>query len=341
MKKDRQNQSKNQARSGEVLNDGKRDWRKYKLQSLAISSAYHFFDDLKKYAYQINDCGSWLQFSACPQGHERRLLKAFFCRCRLCVICQWRKSLVMYHQIFKLIHAHREQYKSDVPLLLTLTVPNVRADQLPDCLNNMQDAFKKLMMRRNVKRSVRSSFRSLEVTYSNKRNDYHPHYHVLLLVPKNYFDSRHSLYIERDEWLTMWREATGQSEITQVDIRRVRKARKGEIEGVSAEVGKYATKPADYCVKQPDGSYKSDQKVVNVLHWALKGRRLVAFGGLFVKLRKQLEQDDIEHSDLVNITDEIKACQCSVCQSTLIIELYKWHLQNRGFLKQELVKNTD
>jgi len=193
MENNRQLEPINQAQSGKILSDGKRNWKKYKLQSLAISAAYEKIGK-NKVSRLIFECGSWLRFSACPQGHHKRLISTTFCKKRLCVMCQWRKSLAMYHQIFTLIHAHRERYKLDIPLLLTLTVPNVGEDQLGKCLDNLQQSFRKLTNRNPFKRAVRSWFRSLEVTYNPERWDYHPHYHVLLLVPKAYFDHERGSY---------------------------------------------------------------------------------------------------------------------------------------------------
>jgi len=323
--------------TGEILSDirenGKpRKWRERKRQSLAIAKAYSFIDELKKYAHKIADCGSYLKFSACSHGHYKRLLYAIFCHCRLCILCQWRKSLVIYHQLFGLIHAHRKQYKSDIPLLLTLTVPNVSGDELKICLDNMQHAFRKLSNRNPFKRATRSWFRSLEITYNAKRKDYHPHYHVLLLVPENYFKRNRGLYIDQSDWLRMWQEATGIPKITQVDIRRVKKRKEGVIETITAEVAKYATKPSSYVKKQARGEYMADKQVVETLHDALKGRRLVAFGGFFVKLRKELKLKDIEQSNLVNISEEQQPCTCPICESTLREELYRWHTGVRDYV---------
>jgi len=340
MTKSRLNDSEYQAspeQTGEILSDirqsGKpRQWSNYKKQSLAIADAYSFFDELIKYANQIAECGSWLKFVACPQGHHKRLINASFCKCRLCVMCQWRKSLTMYHQVFTLIHAHREKYKSDIPLLLTLTIPNVSANDLNDSLTMMQRSLKKMMQRRGTRRSVRSWFRSLEITYKAERDDYHPHYHLLLLVPKNYFDPKYGLYIDQSVWLTMWQEATGIPEITQVDIRLVKKRRNGAIESVSAEVAKYATKPSTYVNREPSGDFTANSEVVKTLHDALKGRRLVAFGGLFGQLRKELKLKDIEQANLVNITEDEQPCTCPICQSTLREELYRWQIGVRQYV---------
>lgn len=318
--------------SGEILEDSsgtgkKRKWNQYKQQSLAIADSYNFFDYLSNYAVKISDCGSWLRFARCPQGHLKRLIAASFCKCRLCAICQWRKSLVMFHQTLQLVHVHKKNHQSDVPLLLTLTVPNVMAEALPACLDNMAKSWHKLMKRRNIKPVVRSWFRALEVTYNARAKTYHPHFHILLMVPRAYFDKARDLYISHDEWLTMWQEVTGIPDITQVDIRRVRKrSRHGALESASAEVAKYATKPSSYLSGDiKNGFVVDDPTVIEALHIALKNRRLTGFGGDFKRFRRELKQQDVEHADLVNVSDEHKGCICEVCQSTLVEEMFHWH----------------
>lgn len=322
----------NEYLTGEILEDksgtGKpRQWKKYKEQSLAVAKAYSLLEYLASYGQKISECGAWLRFSRCPNGHVKYLINASFCRCRLCTICQWRKSLVMFHQVLQLIHAHKSKYQSDVPLMLTLTVPNASAQGLAAHLDMMAKAWKKLTERKQVKLAVRGWFRGLEVTYNKKRGDFHPHFHVLLMVPRAYFDKTRDLYIDRDEWLSLWQEATGLPDITQVDIRPIRKRGKhGAIEAASAEVAKYATKPSSYIDQLPSGDFITDPKVIEALHLVLKGRRLTAFGGLFRQLRKELKQDDVENSDLINISDDLRSCNCPICQSTLVEEMFRWHV---------------
>jgi plasmid rolling circle replication initiator protein Rep len=329
---------KNQVETGEMLSDNgrsgkERHWKKYKEQSLAVSEAYSIYEELVRYGESISSCGSYLRFQSCPQGHEKKLIEAYFCRTRLCPMCQWRKSLVMFHQVLELIHAHRKEYTSDIPLLLTLTVPNVKADELKQMLDKMQNAWYTLAKRVRFKKSVRSWFRALEVTYNAESDTYHPHYHILLLVPMNYFVYSRGLYISRDEWLALWQEVTGMREITQVDIRRVRKqSSRKPLEAISAEVAKYSTKTSSYIQKTNEGHLRASGKVIKTLHYALKGRRLVAFGGLFSEIRKALKQTDIEKANLVQITEEKTPCLCSVCQSSLLEELYRWHIGLRQYL---------
>ena len=329
---------KNQLRTGEILCDTsesgkKRDWKRYKDQSLAVSEAYSFIKELMKYGEKISSCGSYLHFKSCLHGHIKKLVEAYFCRARGCPMCQWRKSLVMFHQVLELIHAHKARYVSDVPLLLTLTVPNVSSNELGSTLTKMQKSWDKFAKRAKFKRAVRSWFRSLEVTHNISRNDYHPHFHILLFVPKDYFERSCGLYIERNDWLSMWQEATGIPEITQVDIRTVRKkSSRKPLEAIAAEVAKYATKPSSYIKESPKGLFKASESVVETLHYALKGRRLVAFGGLFSELRKALKQVDVEKADLVQITDDEKPCLCPICQSGLVDELYRWYSGIRQYV---------
>jgi plasmid rolling circle replication initiator protein Rep len=81
------------ALSDESATSKKRNWRKYKQQSVAVANAYRPFDELVRYAQRISYCGSALKFAVCPKDDYKRLLSAHFCKCRLCVMCQWRKSL--------------------------------------------------------------------------------------------------------------------------------------------------------------------------------------------------------------------------------------------------------
>lgn len=311
----------------------KRAWVKYKRQSLAISKACGFFDELVKYAGQIFECGAWLRFASCSEKHYKRLLNATFCKCRLCVTCQWRKSLVIKKQLLDLIHAHKAQFSSDVPLLLTLTIPNVSGSQLTSSLDLITKAWKKLSERKCFTDSVRSWFRALEVTYNEERRDFHPHFHILLMVPEAYFKKDRGLYISHDEWLEMWRSVTGISEITQVDIRKIKRRVKGNsVEKLVAEVGKYATKPGSYIKRLPNNDFQANPDVVNVLHTALKGRRLVGFGGLFNVLRKRLKQEDAEEANLINISGDEQECLCPICKSTLIEELYLWDIGLKNYI---------
>jgi plasmid rolling circle replication initiator protein Rep len=317
-----------------------RPWRKNKLLSVAISDAYFLIDELKKYGTVVGSCGNYLKFGACTNvEHGKKLIEAYFCKARLCVTCQGRRSLLVRKEVLDLVHWHREKYSTDIPLLLTLTVVNVPGDELGRTIDHMNKALRRLMRRKVIKRSIRSWFRSLEITYNQERQDFHPHFHILLMVPRNYFDTRYDFYIPQQEWLRLWKASMRDDRITQIDIRTIKARKEGTLESLAAEVAKYATKPSDYIKEDSNGDLEASPLVVENLHYGIKGRRLIGYGGLFEKIRKEKKLTDLENADLVHIDEDgvVKQCSCKICGSTLLEELYHWEIGLRQYRKVSAV----
>jgi plasmid rolling circle replication initiator protein Rep len=313
-----------------------RPWRKNKLFSSAISNAYLLLSQLRQYGTVVASCGNNLKFGSCTTvEHGKKLIEAYFCKVRLCVMCQWRKSLVIRKQVLQLVHCHREKYSTDVPLLLTLTVINVPGDELSRTIDRMNMGWQRLVKRKVVKRGVRSWFRSLEITYNQERQDFHPHFHALLMVPESYFDKRRDFYIPQQEWLRLWKLSMRDDRITQIDIRTIKARKVGTLESLAAEVAKYATKPSSYVQENSNGFLEASPSIVEDLHYALKGRRLVGFGGLFKQIREEKKMVDVEEADLIHIDEDgvVKECSCKICGSTLLEELYRWEIGLRQYRK--------
>jgi len=315
--------------TGEVLQDSKTNWVDFKLKSIAVSKC---FDMTEKYwlgrSERMLDCGSKLTFAVNPSG-DKRLMSANFCRDRMCPACQRRRSLMMFHQVKDVCQALQKDMPGTRYLMLTLTVPNVTADQLKDKIKEMAKAWYRLAKRAEVKRAVRGWFRALEVTCNFERDDYHPHYHVLLAVSSKYFKGKD--YIKQSRWLELWQESMRDFSITQIDVRAVKPNPKREgstdIESAAAEVGKYATKPNEYLVKIPSGEYIAHAPVVKVLANNLRSVRLVGFGGLFKEYFKQLGLQDVESDEasLVHVSgdnDLIEAVALQVFKWDVGLKLY-------------------
>src|SRR5699024_4533287 len=155
-------------------------------------------------------------------------------------------------------------------IFLTLTAPNVKAAELEDEINHYNHSFQKLMQRKEVKTIVKGYVRKLEITYNEKRDDYHPHFHVLLAVDKNYFNNSWS-YIKRGRWLKLWQQVTKNSLITQVDVRKVSNSKDDKV----FEVAKYSDKDSEYLV---------NREVFNTFSKAIKGKRILSYSGLFIEV---------------------------------------------------------
>ena len=88
-------------------------------------------------------------------------------------------------------------------IFLTLTAPSVSGERLRDEIDDYAASFKRFAKLKEFEKMNVGYIRKLEITYNKKRNDYHPHYHILICVNKSYFTSRD--YIKHEKWLDMWR----------------------------------------------------------------------------------------------------------------------------------------
>lgn len=123
--------------------------------------------------------------------------------------------------------------------------------------------------------------RKLEITYNKERDDYHPHFHVLITVNKSYFTDK-DYYISRDRWLELWQQVTKNPLITQVDVRKVRNGRNDKV----YEIAKYSAKDSEYLI---------NQDVFEVFYNALKGKRLIVFSGLFKDAMTKFKNGELDH----------------------------------------------
>ena len=294
--------------TGEILKDKKTDFRTAKLKSLAVARVLPAKTKAElRRSSRMFDCGQFLTF-AVSEAKDMRLYRANFCRDRMCPACQQRRSRIIFHQVKNVCNSILAQNPTYSFLLLTLTVPNVRIDELSSKISEMGKAWGKLVKRVRFKRSIKGWFRTLEITYNSKTQTYHPHYHILLCVPSGYFKKS---YIKQAEWLELWRDVMKDEFITQVDIRKVKpnskRADSTAISSACAEVGKYATKPSDYLKKvdSPD-KYIANAEIVTDLVKIIKGRKLIAYGGIMLEHSVLLEQEDVESDDidLIKVGDE-------------------------------------
>lgn len=212
---------------------------------------------------------------------HKKLHGANSCKHRFCPLCAWRKARKGALRISILMQYLRAEENKEF-IFLTLTAPNVKADELNDEIKHYNQSFQRLMQRKEVKAAVKGYIRKFEVTYNKDRDDYHPHFHVILAVNKSYFN-KPSVYIKRDRWLELWQQSTKNPLITQVDIRRVKHTdNKKEV----SEIAKYSAKDSDYL---------QDKTVFDTFYKTLTGKRLIVYSGLFKDANKLYENKKLEH----------------------------------------------
>ncbi len=298
--------------SNTPLNEIKKKFLPKKIMSIKLADSYKRLGYEKK-SERVADCGTFLEF-AYKLDNSFKLHSANFCRDRLCPMCAWRRSYKIFGQVSQIMEVIGDEYSY---IFLTLTVPNCSAAELSKTLDKIQKAWNKLIHYKAFKQVVKGYFKAVECTRSKRLGNYHPHIHSVLAVNKSYFRSKH--YLKRNEWLDMWKKATKDNSITQVDVRKARGKRnlEGELavkalSSAIAEIAKYSVKPSDYLGKVDENGFlvnpfpddKIDE-IVETFSNALHGRRFCSFGGIFEEIRLKLELDDAEDGDLVHIEKEL------------------------------------
>ena len=259
-----------------------------KVLGLELSRVYELLS-LYRRADRVAQCGSYLDFGILPDG-TKKLVKANFCRDRLCPMCNWRRSLKLYSQVSQVMDVLESE--GFCFLFLTLTLRNCPWDELPAAIQAFLSGWRNLYHEVPVfRRAVHGTSRALEITVNHRARTYHPHLHVVLAVKPDYFVSKD--YISQAQWTQLWRSCCDISYDPIVNIKRIKETSQG-----FKEISKYAVKGSDFLVGSPE---LMQRHVSNFLS-GLSGRRLVGSTGVFKRVQRELCLDDPETGDLV-ITD--------------------------------------
>ncbi|WP_138824842.1 protein rep [Bacillus altitudinis] len=318
----------------------KRDWKGKKMRSSLMSSHYEGLEKrigapyYGKKAEKISNCAECLAFKREKETGRLKLYQAYFCKVRLCPMCAWRRSLkIAYHNKLIVEEANR-QYKP-AWIFLTLTVKNVEGDQLKQTITDMMQGYRKLFQYKKVKTGTLGFFRALEITKNHKENTYHPHFHVLIPVKRNYFGKS---YIKQTEWTSFWKKAMKLDYTPIVHVQRV-KGKKGiDAEAIEKEVReaieeqKAILEISKYPVKDTDvirGNEVTEENLDTVYYLddALSARRLIGYGGILKDIHKELNLTDAEDGDLVRIEEE----DDDVANETFEVMAH-WHVGIKNYI---------
>lgn len=245
-------------------------------------------------------------------GEEKKVMvHGFFCGNRFCPICsknKARKDAIRLSTMVKSLETIEEQRKANkvMPvcyntlynqrfIFVTLTVPNCKGSELYDVLTNMNNAFNRLIKLKLFDGKFNGYVKKVEVTYnSNKRSKsfdtYHPHFHILFAVDKDYFTNPRK-YISHSKWLDKWKQVTKDPTISQVNVKSVPN---GRAEESIMELSKYIAKDSDYL-------YSAD--VFQTFYNSLKGRRMMTYGGVFGDLLKEYENGTLDEFTINSYID--------------------------------------
>lgn len=142
-----------------------------------------------------------------------------YCNNRWCIVCNRIRTA-------KMIIGYSEPLeKLQNPYFVTLTIPNVKGKLLKRSIENMVDSFTRI--RKNIKKThglKLTGIRKTECTYNPKRDDYHPHFHLII-------EGKQEANKLVDMWLQQYPQATKEAQ----DVKKAK-------EGTTKEIFKYFTK---------------------------------------------------------------------------------------------------
>ena len=259
-----------------------------------------------KESEKIKQCGNFLEFifkeHQITKENKKKLANANFCKNRFCPVCSWRRTRNITGQLKEAFTAIQEKEKI-ATLFLTLTVNNPDVKDLKSAIAKMNKAFKRMSETKRFKNAILGYFKSIEILGDKTpKGQAHPHFHILLVVKESYF--KKSDYINQKEFLQMWRDATKNQNITQVDIRRI-KSKDGnfsDIDSAIIETVKYAVKHTELVKRSNEDFY--------YLYTQTKNLRFISAGGI---LKEHLNLIKIDE-DLINLKKENEALWIEICR---------------------------
>ncbi|HGN7429258.1 TPA: protein rep [Staphylococcus aureus] len=293
----------NENQDNETLKDmaksGKqRPWREKKIDNVSYADILEILK-IKK-AFNVKQCGNVLEFKPTDEGYLK-LHKTWFCKSKLCPVCNWRRAMKNSYQAQRVIEEVVKEKPKARWLFLTLSTRNaIDGEHLNQSLKEMSQAFNKLKMYSKVKKNLIGFMRSTEVTVNKNNGSYNQHMHVLLCVENKYFRGSEN-YISQKEWLDLWQKALRVNYRPVANIKAIKPNKKGDkdIQAAIKEASKYSVKSSDYLT----GNHEKDAEIVQDLEHGLYKKRMLSYGGLLKKKHKILNLDDAEDGNLIKTSD--------------------------------------
>ena len=278
-----------------------RPWREKKIDNVSYADILEILK-IKK-AFNVKQCGNVLEFKPTDEGYLK-LYKTWFCKSKLCPVCNWRRSMKNSYQAQRVIEEVVKEKPKARWLFLTLSTKNaIDGETLEQSLKHLTKAFDRLSRYKKVKQNLIGFMRSTEVTVNKNDGSYNQHMHVLLCVENAYFRKKEN-YITQDEWINLWQKALQVDYKPVANIKAIKPNKKGDkdIQAAIKETSKYSVKSSDYLT----GNHEKDSEIVKDLEQGLYRKRMLSYGGLLKQKHKILNLDDAEEGNLIQTSDNEK-----------------------------------
>lgn len=254
-------------------------------KKLLMSDFIGFMEDKNLKLDRLKECGNFIKFQSSEDKTKFILAGGNFCNNRFCPFCSWLKAKRTAFELLELIKV--VEYTEKLAFIfITLTVPNVPKESLREEIENFNISFNRLWKTKEFKAFNKGFIRKLEITYNEERNDYHPHFHLVVAVNKSYFKSRN--YMSKRRLLELWQRATRNPAITQVDIKPCR-----------MNTIKQVMELATYSAKQ--GDLYSSKEVFDGFYEGLYRKKLLVYNGIFKEYKKKIDTGEVDPAKVIEL----------------------------------------
>ena len=271
-----------------------RPWKDKKIANISYWELLHILEFKK--AERVRSCAEVLEYEVSQDTGELKLANVWFCKSRLCPMCNWRRTMKHGIQTQKIVAEVIRQKPKARWLFLTLSIKNVfDGQELNQSLSDMSKGFNRMMKYKKVSKNLIGFMRATEVTVNTIDNSYNQHMHILLCVESSYFNGSEN-YINQKQWTQFWRKAMklDYDPIVHVQIVKPKNKNKSDIKSAIDETAKYPVKHTDFMTS----SKEKNLQVVSDLEEGLHRKRLISYGGLLKEIHKELNLDEVENGDL-------------------------------------------
>lgn len=269
-------------------------------------------------ARRLRSCGLFPVVAVNKLTGKTGVISLFHCCVRLCPVCEWRRSRTNFYKLSEAFQWIKEREPGLVPVFLTLTVKNTDADGLRFAISHTLQSFSRLLRQRPIQEVVRGYYRGVEVTRNRRTGQYHPHIHVLMLMPETYAQ-KGGPYISHTEWVRRWKMALDIDYSPSVRIERVGQTGNELAEHKAVlEVVKYSVKGSDMLT----GTKRTQARVWSELYPALRQVRLMGTGGIIREALRALKLDKLD--ELESPEDMSVARQVEASPADWVLLYWRW-----------------
>jgi plasmid rolling circle replication initiator protein Rep len=288
-----------------------------------------------KKAQRMRNCASVITTATVKSTGKMSIIQGQYCHLRLCAVCNYiearKESFRAARAVASIINGYEDEYST---FFLTLTTKNCLGEDLKKTIRMQQQGFKKLIHKDGHGNSgplhdvILGYVRCSEITITEKPYLieqgllYHPHIHVLIIVPRWYRDqicaTEETLKAEIYRYSKLYRQACKLDYEPEVDLRETY----GSVEEAALETVKYTLKLTEV----------TSVEILRVYDRELQRLRMYEYGGYLRAAYKFIVEQEEEAK--AGRREELEVLQAN---GDLLLEMWNW---NRGLKLYSLIKDT-